>query len=374
MELKERRVYVKSSHQKMLVIRVDDIGDYLLFRNCIEQIYVNKSAEYHITLLGNLAWKELFDVFDKDFVDEVIWLDKRKFNDDVEYKKNFLISLAQSYYNLVLVSAKSRYFLLEDLLSLAVNSDHKIANINDLSNAISTPVDERSIYNTFVQWHHKDVHESIFNKLFFRDALNINMNRALPHIDKKRIPVIGFSNEPYAVIFPGASLKMKRWSTGKFAAVADYLIDKKKLQIIIAGAEADRTYSSQIVKRSKNRNNITDCCGKTGLLELMALINGANILISNDTCAAHIGALTDVKSIIPLNGRHYGRFFPYPSQSNHVVPVYPKSFKSLITSTDIFNFQGRHNINDIKATEVTDKIDILLNNFQVAGHEDCHQL
>src|ERR1035438_4090542 len=60
--------------KKLLLIRLDDIGDYLLF---INQLGMYKKSdrwkEHAVTLLGNTSWQELFMACDKDTLDDVPW-------------------------------------------------------------------------------------------------------------------------------------------------------------------------------------------------------------------------------------------------------------------------------------------------------------
>ena len=44
----------------LLIIRLDAIGDYLLFRNFLSVIRASrKYKDYEITLCGNIVWKDL---------------------------------------------------------------------------------------------------------------------------------------------------------------------------------------------------------------------------------------------------------------------------------------------------------------------------
>ncbi len=65
------------SGKKLLIIRLDDIGDYLLFRNNLG-VYKKASrwAGHEIVLLGNSAWRELYDALDKGLADRALWVDK----------------------------------------------------------------------------------------------------------------------------------------------------------------------------------------------------------------------------------------------------------------------------------------------------------
>ncbi len=72
----------------LLIVKLDAIGDYLLFRNFLEDIRKSKKfANYHITLCGNIIWKELAEAFDKSYVDEFIWIDKKKLTIEKSYRK-----------------------------------------------------------------------------------------------------------------------------------------------------------------------------------------------------------------------------------------------------------------------------------------------
>ena len=72
--------------KSLLLIRLDAIGDYVLFRNFI-QILKNseKYKDYSITLVGNPIWKNLSEEIDISFIDRFIWLERDSFS-----KKLFL--------------------------------------------------------------------------------------------------------------------------------------------------------------------------------------------------------------------------------------------------------------------------------------------
>ena len=78
---------IKTQNESLLLIKNDEIGDYILFRNFLKDIRKSKKYEgYQITLLGNIIWKQLFDEFDNAYVDEVIWIEKKKFQKDLRYR------------------------------------------------------------------------------------------------------------------------------------------------------------------------------------------------------------------------------------------------------------------------------------------------
>ena len=64
--------------KRVLIVRLDAIGDYILWRNCLR--FLRNCAKYrdvHLTVLGNPAWRALAETFDKDCADEWIWAENR---------------------------------------------------------------------------------------------------------------------------------------------------------------------------------------------------------------------------------------------------------------------------------------------------------
>ena len=64
--------------KRVLIVRLDAIGDYILWRNCLR--FLRNCARYreaHLTILGNPAWRDLAEAFDRDCADEWIWVEDR---------------------------------------------------------------------------------------------------------------------------------------------------------------------------------------------------------------------------------------------------------------------------------------------------------
>ena len=75
----------------IVIIKLDGIGDYILFRNFISEI--RKKNEYqntNITLVGNYNFRKLSQKLDKGIVNNFIWVNKNKFLRDIFYRINIL--------------------------------------------------------------------------------------------------------------------------------------------------------------------------------------------------------------------------------------------------------------------------------------------
>lgn len=93
----------------------------------------------------------------------------------------------------------------------------------------------------------------------------------------------------YVLVFPSARWLTKRWPMERFAS----LISEIKMPVIISGSEDDQPLCDNIIRLAKEINNSTDVinlCGRTRLGELIALINNARLIITNDSGPMHISA------------------------------------------------------------------------------------
>ncbi len=99
----------------VLIIRLDDIGDYLLFRNQL-QIYKRAArwSGHFITLVVKESWKELFTALDYDAVDDTIWVDKNEYLASAAYRMNIWERLRSKGFEIVIAPSCTRPLLLDD--------------------------------------------------------------------------------------------------------------------------------------------------------------------------------------------------------------------------------------------------------------------
>jgi heptosyltransferase II len=100
---------------------------------------------------------------------------------------------------------------------------------------------------------------------------------------------------PIVGIIPGAQEKTRIWDSGRFAAVADGLINEAKASILILGGPGDKKLSSAI--RSQMKNIPLDMTGEFNLREFMGILGSCDLVISNDTGPMHIANLLGAEVI-----------------------------------------------------------------------------
>ncbi len=87
----------------------------------------------------------------------------------------------------------------------------------------------------------------------------------------------------------------KRWSTARFAAVANQLVEQFGLRVLLIGGPDDRELADEVAAlMPQGATNVT---GRTTLLETAALIERSTLFIGNDSCPLHIAAAVSTPSV-----------------------------------------------------------------------------
>ena len=96
---------------------------------------------------------------------------------------------------------------------------------------------------------------------------------------------------------PGASDEAKRWSAERFAELADMLIHEHDAKVVLLGTEEERPIGVRIMEVM--REKAIDTFGKSDIHQLAAIVDRADVLVTNDTGVMHVAATTKT-SIIDL--------------------------------------------------------------------------
>jgi lipopolysaccharide heptosyltransferase II len=92
----------------------------------------------------------------------------------------------------------------------------------------------------------------------------------------------------WVLLHPGASAPSRRYSPEKFSRVADFLREASGRKIIFSGAREENDLISSIQKNMVQES--VNLAGKLSLGEMLALVERAPLLISNNTGPVHIAA------------------------------------------------------------------------------------
>lgn len=120
----------------------------------------------------------------------------------------------------------------------------------------------------------------------------------------------------YVCVHPGSQLPSRRWPAERFAAVADALA-ARGLSVVLTGT-ADEAPLTQRVAAAM-RAPALDVAGRTSLGSVAALIDGARLVVANDTGVVHVARACGVPSVAVSCGGDVGRWAPLDAESHRVV-------------------------------------------------------
>ncbi len=333
----ERRVLTRFAHERtlieslpavrtqpatLLLIRLDDIGDYLLFRNQLGQYRASpRWRGQRITLLANDSWREYFESLDAGTVDEVIFINKRDYLESMDYRMGVWRMLRARGFETLIATSRTRPLLLDDLCRLAAAPLMSIGCANTYPHARWNALSDTLYQSLFVPASPLE-HEFEFNAHFAEWVCGTRDAAGRPHIDGEfAAPIEG----PYLLCFIGASTRSRRWPLRRWLRFIDALHRTHPMQVFIAGhSRAELEMAAVLVRRTRAQSLV----GRLRLMELLPWIAHARAVVTNDTMAAHLGVSFDRPTVIIGNGYNYLRFSDYAHTGiAGVRTVYPRHFE-----------------------------------------------
>lgn len=310
----------EAAKRKLLIIRLDDIGDYLLFRNFLPAYKKSQNwIGYEITYLGNLAVEPLFNMLDAEWVDKAKWIDKKLYFKDEEYRKGIWQWLADEKFEVVVNPSRTRQLLLDDMCMLATSAPVKLG----AENTFETP-EINYVSNQYYKKLFKDIptlHEFFYNQDFASWCSGVDIALKRPEIIV--INAESPAKDPYILMCIGAAHKSKRWSAVKWIELIRLLKRNKMPAAIISGGIGETEMAKEIANVS-NAENIT---GATTLPEMITWMSNAKAAVCNDSMAAHLAVSCNIPLVMLSNGNKYYRFTAYRDTGiEKVITVYALPF------------------------------------------------
>lgn len=156
------------------------------------------------------------------------------------------------------------------------------------------------------------------------------------------------SPDNYAVFVPGSAHADKCWPTERFAELADKITAKFGFSIVATGTEPEAGVVEKLKCQAKVP--VANLAGQTSLSELMALLRGARLVVSNDTGPGHIAAASGVPLVLMFGRSNPIRVAPY-RRKECVVAIDPDG-----RGLDINSADPRHDIKAISVEQVYQKV------------------
>ncbi len=298
----------------LLLIRLDAIGDYVLFHDFLASLRrTGPFRDHRITLCGNKDWQDLTQAFDRSCVDRCFWIDRRAFRKNPLYKLWVLVKIRMQGFEVVIEARHSREFFYGEKIVRAAQGVRVIGSMSDVGNiTLEQKRKTDRLYTQLIPCTPGVLFEFYRNREFFENLLGQELLVKKPSLDVTGIVFDKIPVKPYVVIFPGGSGIDKRWPPENFARLIDALLAEMGVQVVLAGSRADRRICQPLKACCRDLDRVVDLSGQTDLPQLAVLLAQADFLVTNETSAVHIAAAVNTPVFCIANGNNFGRFTEYP--------------------------------------------------------------
>jgi len=341
--------------ENILLLKLDAIGDYILFRNFIEELHkANKNCK--ITLCGNILWKDLAENLDGIFIHKFIWVKVSDLN-KFRYRYSIYKKLRNTNSKTLIHPTYSRTDN-SDKLALASGAKTIIGYDGDTVNmGQTTKLANNQKYNRLIPSSQEEMFEFYRYRHFFEELLQKKFTFNRPYITSKKT---GSENTQRSIfIFPGAGHENKRWPISSFKELCNSLYLEYKLPFIICGSKGDAPLAEELTKDATFPNK--NIVGEKNLYELIEPLSQAALVIANDSGPFHLAAAVSANTVCIFKGNHFGRFCPYPREiGKGLIFIYPDEAKNNLadpTKRKLMYFEGLEtDLSTISVKTVFDQI------------------
>jgi ADP-heptose:LPS heptosyltransferase len=117
------------------------------------------------------------------------------------------------------------------------------------------------------------------------------------------------------VIHPGAASRARRWPPERFAAVARSELEAGR-RVVVTGGRAEVDLARVVARRAGLADSAV-LAGRTGLLELAAVVGAAGRVVCGDTGIAHLATALRTPSVVLFGPTSPARWGPPPDRPWH---------------------------------------------------------
>jgi heptosyltransferase II len=284
------RVLDNGKIRKILVRSTNWIGDAVMTTPALGAL---RSAfpDAEIVLVANPVISELMSPH--PFCDRVIVYDKKGPHKGVMGLFRFSAYLARERFDLALLLQNAiEAAIIARLARISIRAGYRTDGRGLLlTHAVPVPKEVLSL-------HHTEYYLNLLKSLGIPIAARKLHLFCTDEEERRARQTLG--NGSWAAINPGAAFgSAKRWYPERFAQVADFLAIEHGFKVLLLGGKSEAEIGSEIERKMVSRP--LNLIGKTSVREMMALISGMELVVTNDSGPMHVAAAFD-RPIVALFG------------------------------------------------------------------------
>ncbi len=292
---------------KILIISIQGIGDWLLFTPCLQVIRAG-FPKAKVYLLINYSGKGI--VVRNEYIDEIIY-----YKNGVWKNLSLLVRLFKIHFDLTICAYPSgKGSAIIALLSRAwLRCGHEYTYIKKIPFLFNSKVKVNKIK------HAVEMNRDLMEKLGLeKDAIGKTLNIFLKTQEEdfaKKVLVSKKKTDSELLIGMHITYteekKGKCWPIDNFISLINKLAEKFSANILLFGSKAEISIIDFAEKDILYPQKIINFIGKTTIRETAALINRCNLFIGNDSGLIHIAAACGVPIVIVFGPTDERIYAPY---------------------------------------------------------------
>ncbi|MCF7916921.1 MAG: glycosyltransferase family 9 protein [Candidatus Omnitrophica bacterium] len=102
-------------------------------------------------------------------------------------------------------------------------------------------------------------------------------------------------NQPFIVVHPFTSDKIKQWPLDRFKKLIQKIVKELERKVVLVGGREEKERSDKIIEGLEGVINLT---GVTSLVELASILKKAKLLVSCDSGPVHLAAAVDIPVVV----------------------------------------------------------------------------
>ncbi len=312
-DLSCRYVPILKNRRGLAIIRMDGIGDMVLFRQSLdhysEAFSVDKSE---ITIIGCNSWETISDEIFTGY--KVLCINEHAYARKLLYRLKINLKMRLLSPETVVSDAFFRRALMSDSLAWVTGAPKTYVSYPYISErtrseftyylSLATDVIDTGLYPI-----HELVRHAAFISYFCFEPVKV-----LPPVLnwRTKAPKLAVTG-PYVVLNPGSNEYGRRWPLEGYVDLSKWLV-KNGVSVVFVGKVDEKPATNLILEVVKDPN-ILDMIGKTDLPELMDILNYAALVVTNDTGPMHLAIGLGAPTVAIIGGGHFRSFVPYPKQA-----------------------------------------------------------
>ncbi|MGC9261383.1 MAG: glycosyltransferase family 9 protein [Phycisphaerae bacterium] len=284
------RAWFRKKRGTVLIVRVDAIGDFVLFRPCLPY-YKLLFPDKRVVLLTTEADASL--LANESLVDQIIPMQRSRFIADPHYQRGFLAELRAAAAEIAVYPTYTREAYVDRLI-YALGSRERIA-FRDTRMDLPRIRRRNDLFTRLVEPGEKPMHEVERNKEFLQHfgvavtGYDFSLKPSPADEEFARSVQQTLSPQgPVVVVAPGSSKPRKIWPVKNFIDVGHRLASSFNAVFVLVGSEVELPLGCAFAEALRGR--CANLIGATTLLQLYALMKRATIYLGNDTGPKHIAA------------------------------------------------------------------------------------